>query len=207
MATASEQYGDYHLINGYERRRILDGMRTLDARHIRQGGERSSEAFTEAIEVSGTALAMLGFERSKPPTALLNETLLRAKARIDLGSFGVGQRYVKRIFSEDIGNPKPQVLDSEIRRAILASLLNIRRAHPERFKWMKLEVDGLCSLLEIEKSVYLFNAGVLKEKGWIAEWDYDQASLAAGEAYLTAEGVEALDCTERDTNEFHCERA
>ena len=149
METAREQHRNYHLVTGYDDDRTLDGMRLWTRAMSDRDGKCGSEAFTEAIEVSRTALAMLGFEGSGSPTALLNETLSRAKARIDLGSFDTGQRYVKRISSEDINKPKPQVPSAKVRWAILTSLLNIRRACPERFRLERLEVDGLCSLLDI----------------------------------------------------------
>jgi len=69
METAREQHRNYHLVTGYDDDRTLDGMRLWTRAMSDRDGKCGSEAFTEAIEVSRTALAMLGFEGSGSPTA------------------------------------------------------------------------------------------------------------------------------------------
>lgn len=189
MIDEKEHYKDYDLVTGTDDGRSFDGMRLWTK--VVSGTGR--EVFTEGTDVSGTALSILSVRQPSPLRALLAETHARAKARLDLKRFEIGGLYVKSISSCDLEKPKPNVADSEIRQAVLESLSNFRRAHPEGYRWMKLEVDGLLSLLEIEKNAYVFNAVFLKEKGWVSEWKADQATLEEGQIYITAEGLEALE--------------
>jgi hypothetical protein len=72
-------------------------------------------------------------------------------------------------------------------------LLNIRKSDPTGYKKEKIDVDGFCKILAIDKNAYLFNVSLLIEDDLVGESSIDQLSYKNGGIYITAKGVkEAL---------------
>lgn len=84
--------------------------------------------------------------------------------------------------------------DEAIQRRILEELDRKRRADPDRYKLAtKIDVEALCTELNIDQKEYLANANRLKDQAKIAEPSINQMTIAEGYAYITESGIRALE--------------
>lgn len=165
-----------------------------------------SEQF-HASEARGIMLAAV--------TALENEGLLEADKVFGPWTIRPTRDGRRRVVQwREEWDRQRQVRDREVQRHILKELDRQRRADPSRYQiTSRIDVDGFCSQLDIDKDTYLANAQQLLRRGLIAEYTIDQFTIANGNAYITTVGVESLTTVggqshpQRDANEAWVEVA
>lgn len=79
--------------------------------------------------------------------------------------------------------------DRAIQRRVLEELEQCWRNDPDRYTFTSLiDVDAICADLVIDRRQYLANAQRLLAQGKVDECDFDQASIANGQVYITEAG-------------------
>ena len=170
----------------------------------RESQKESGRLFTEVTSISGTAIAIkYGRSICDDLPEIEELTFSKAKARLALGLYEPGKDYIQEITSKKL---KPEVIDmndEQVQYMILLGLYNLRKMNPQDFKYQQLDVKGLCQLLGIEESQYVFNAGLLLEEGLIEEGSFDQHTIATGGIFITIDGVRNLDDLQRKKRYEH----
>lgn len=140
--------------------------------------------------------------------------LARIHGLLDFGLFEKSNEYRWRITSEKETIQPPLKLDApdfgndserEICYHILNALRRTRRELPREYARKKLDPEGACAVLRIDKKRFCYIVGRLKERGWIAKMQLvadtgrivSHGNLFDGEFYITEEGAQALEEMER----------
>jgi len=151
--------------------------------------------FRLKVGITGTAAALDFGGRANANEAVRSVGLHRARGMIDLRRYEEGADYEYWITS--LPEPRPKVLDEEVRQSLLQALYNIYRARPTCAQYEQIDVDGFCALMGIDRSTYEFNATVLRDQGYVRESSIEQLSIVNGGIYITAAGISLVEETER----------
>lgn len=154
--------------------------------------EAEDTIFTEITDITGSVASIKFGDRKYDSTQLLNEiSSAKARARIALQLFELGGEYEGSY--KDYESITGDNLDSEtIQINILKSLHNIRKLSPVRYKIEALDVKGFNLLLDISEDDYMYNAGLLLEKGLVSQSTIDQLNIKNGGIFITHEGIKFL---------------
>jgi uncharacterized protein (TIGR02391 family) len=69
-----------------------------------------------------------------------------------------------------------------------------RRSNPQRYNLTsKIDIEGLCAELDIDRNVYLANANRLRDQRKIDEPTINEMTIAEGFAFITEVGIRALE--------------
>lgn len=153
-----------------------------------------NDIFVEAIFISGGACSIRYGKRYPNPEEidLADMTFAKAKARIALGFFEKSNLYRIVYGINDIQRTPAETDEDSIRRAILKSLLNIRKITPSNYQNENLNYDGLCRLRDFPKTQVTFVASLLLEDGLIETFQKEPVRLQTGDIYITTKGIEYL---------------
>ena len=188
-----EELGVYRglkLYGDFERNRSRDGKTYWVA--VDSTDNRTKRLFTEGVSISGTAIAIkFSNNNDKCHTYLKELALSRATARIDIGNFENDMEYILEITSYNIEKPhNEQDRESkEIEYFLLKALKRIREYNPIKYKSYSSDLDGIASILGIDKKRLLFEAMKLKEDGFIQDGNSADSSVARAGGYITNKGL------------------
>jgi len=150
----------------------------------------SDRLFIEITFITGTAVALkFGDNYNALDEYLKDLTFSKAKARVALGLFEHGKEYIQEITSQTLREEVRPVDEEYVQSLLLTGLLNIRKSDPSGYKNDKIDVDGFCKILAIDKNDYLFNVSLLLEDELVGESPIDQFNFENGGIYITAKGV------------------
>ena len=186
------RYLGYDLIGTNTTPPGLDGKRYKVTVWKRDEAGAEDIVFTEHTDITGSdTLKILG-DRQQDATHLLETvSFAKARARIATQSFEHSGEYSDSYKQyQNINNSDRS--SKSIQLQILNSLLNIRKLDPDSFNFERLDIPGFILLLEISEEEYLFNAGLLLEKGLINQSTIDQLNIRNGGIFITHEGIEYL---------------
>jgi len=195
----SETYLQYNL-RGDEEATTRDGKGYWVVVEPTSVSDESNRLFTEVTFITGTAIAMQFGDRFQDLNDYLSDlTFSKAKARLVLGLYEPGKEYLQEITSQTLREEVRPVDEEYVQGLLLAGLLNIRKSDPTGYKNDKIDVDGFCKILAIDKNDYLFNVSLLIEDELVGESSIDQLTFENGGIYITAKGVkEALSKAKKD---------
>jgi len=71
--------------------------------------------------------------------------------------------------------------------------LNIRKKNPTNYQYEELDVDGLCDILAIPKTQYLYNATILLEENLIEECEIEGLDYTNGGIFIKSNGIKFLE--------------
>ncbi|MSU74845.1 TIR domain-containing protein [Candidatus Kaiserbacteria bacterium] len=186
-------YRDFHLI-GHSFSDQNNNNSCYRVHAHRELGSGKSESFNEKVCFT-EEYVLFNLRRQNPFPILEAKVFARAKARIDTQLFEDGKSYNDVILTTTPPpEPKP---DHAVQRYVLVALSRLRRSSPASFKLEAIEANGLCDLIGTTKEQYLYNAGLLLEKGYIKEGDVDQLTIENGGMYITAEGIDYLELVKK----------
>jgi hypothetical protein len=178
---------NFHLIGKIDRDSAMDWVCSVFANTDEQPNPHT---FREKLGYTHE-FVLHNLNTNDPSDQLLARTIARAKARIDLGLNEDNGKYEEKIFTT---TPLPeQKSDPSVQQYILGALERIRKNSPQSYNLEAIEVDGICDLLGIHRNQYLFNAGILREEGYIGEGDVDQLDIGNGGIWITNKGLQHLD--------------
>lgn len=195
----SETYLQYNL-RGDQAATTRDGKEYWVVVEPTSVSAESDRLFTELTFITGTAIAMQFGDRFQDLNDYLSDlTFSKAKARLVLGLYESGKEYLQEITSQTLREEVRPVDEEYVQGLLLTGLLNIRKSDPVGYKNDKIDVDGFCKILAIDKKDYLFNVSLLLEDKLIGESSIDQLNFENGGIYITANGVkEAFSKTKKD---------
>lgn len=151
--------------------------------------EENDYLFTETVEITGTAIAILFKEFSSPQARehVRSRAIDRAKARIESGNYKEDGRYVQRITSESLKENRQEPSEEHIRLMILKVLHNIRKNDPSGYKSEQFNVPGFCDLYEINPDQLIYVLSILEEINYIETVD-----ISSGKVFITTKGIDFL---------------
>lgn len=127
---------------------------------------------------------------------LRNNTMAKAKARIDLGMFDKGQEYFQLISIDSKEEKSLPIDDETIQDYLLKGLLNLRRLKPQGYMFEQFDPRGFCEIIKISFDQYLFNADLLMEDHYIET--RMEGGINHGMIYITSSGVKKVNDKYRD---------
>lgn len=159
--------------------------------------------FYESTFMSGTYISIQYGERNSEQAyeELEKITFSKARARIVLEIFDQGKNYEQNIGTNSGEHVNSILTDEEIQKRILQVLYNIRKKNPLTYKSIKIDIDGFCYLLKIDKQKYHFNAGLLLEEGYIDQGDVEELCIENGGINITSDGIKVLSQMNDETTE------
>lgn len=146
--------------------------------------------FTETLRMTGTAIVIM-FKKHSDDKAILylkNLAIRRAKARIDSQMFTISETYVMVVTSDLLKDSRKEMDEGKIVYNLLTSLYYIRRTIPTNYKNELIEIEGFCSLFNINRNDLLYVITILEEKELIVCVDINIGSLI----YITNKGIDYL---------------
>lgn len=186
------RYLGYDLIGTNNTPSGLDGNRYKVTVWKRDQAGAEDIVFTEHTDITGSDTTKILGDRQQDPTHLLETvSFAKARARIATQSFEPSGEYSDSYKQyQNINNSG--LSSKSIQAQILNCLLNIRKLDPDRFNIERLDIPGFILLLDISEEKYLFNAGLLLEKGLINQSTIDQLNIRNGGIFITHEGIDYL---------------
>lgn len=157
--------------------------------------------FSESLQISDTAMIILygTTDRNVVVEAIKSMTLKKAKARIDLGLFELGKKYVEVINSNSLNINYVAASETEIQYNILKLLRNIRQSCPNDYQSRGCQLLGFRALYNYHPETLLKVICDLKEAGAIE--NSKTVPVLDGGIYIKTRGIKLLKKLERQ-NQF-----
>lgn len=199
MGTEQGNYFQYRNISFVEFKNSID-FDGLSHSACVLNQNKGDYVFIETVDITGSAIAILFHDRnsSEARSFIRNRAIIKAKARLEAGNYledGSG-RYSEKINPLSIKEQLQYTDEGIIQRLILNTLYNIRRMNPTNYKLDRFELEGFCALYNIRREQVEYVITLLDEKNYVGTKD-----IAAGEVYITAEGIGILKAEENPSQE------
>jgi hypothetical protein len=203
-----ETYGRYDII-GYIAHALVDMNQFILKARTRQIPQEPPRILRVTVFYGPLET---GFSRDEE--TVWKQVLGRIHGLLDFGLFEESNEYQWTVTPTEETIKPPLTLeapdfgdDSEKRICyhILSALRRTRHELPREYTRKKLDPEGVCAILQIARTYFEYIVGRLEERGWIAKMQLVtdtgrivlQGNLFDGGFYITEEGVQALEETER----------
>lgn len=136
------------------------------------------------------------FNQSIVEKEIQEMTISKAKCRLNLSLYSQGENYTQEITTETLNKKVKTLEDSYIQEFLLRGLKNLRKKHPNKYKYLEIKPKGFCEILKIELKDYLYNADLLIEDKLIGITEESLNAIEKGSIFITSQGINFL--TEKD---------
>jgi hypothetical protein len=189
--TSSETYKDYHIFYNPNWNSEVNGFSFSVTVYDKKSKSEKDFLFTEKSQITNFAIQVkYGSITDLPQKEIIEKTIAKVKARIDLGLFEMGNEYFQCITTENLEMGYAPIDDQSIQDYLLKGLLNIRKLNPSNFFVLTFSPLGFCEILKISLREYVFNAGLLMEEGYIDS--KVENGIEEGQIYITKHGVRLI---------------
>ncbi|WP_440960566.1 toll/interleukin-1 receptor domain-containing protein [Paenibacillus nitricinens] len=144
--------------------------------------------FAEKVGLSGTVIGthFLG-DRQNSLDYIRDLAFSRAESRLFL-YYEKEKMYEEFLNSSNIEKERIEKDKGEVERALLQILYNVRKENPLGYQSYVLNLDGLASLLEIDKNYLLFCISIFLENNYIGV-----RNIENGEIYIRPDGIQRIE--------------
>ncbi len=139
------------------------------------------------------------FNQLKVEKEIQEITISKAKCRLNLSLYSQGEDYTQEITTETLNKRVKPLEDSYIQEFLLRGLKNLRKKHPDKYKYLEIKPKGFCEILKIKIADYLFNADLLVEENLIGKAEDNFNAIEKGLIFITTQGIKFLN--EKDKQE------
>lgn len=199
--TNSELHNNYQIVSNPNWNNEINGFSFLVTVYDQNPKSEKDFVFIEKSQISNLAMiAKYGKISDTPAKEIIDKTMIKVKARIDLGLFEKGNEYLQCVTTENLTEEFIPIDDESVQQFLLKGLMNIRKSNPESYFMGRFNPHGFCEILKIPFNNYLYNAGILEEEGYI-ESRIDRG-IERGHLFITSSGIRLISEKTKQV-EFH----